>query len=29
MRTFMEIATVNDHRKKIAVLAVLTFLAMC
>lgn len=29
MRTFMEIVTVNDHRKKIAVLAVLTFLAMC
>jgi len=29
MRTFAEIVNMNDHRKKIALLAVLTFLAMC
>ncbi len=29
MRTFAEIVNINDHRKKIVLLAVLTFIAMC
>ena len=29
MRTFAEIVNVNSHRKQIAILAVLTFIAMC
>lgn len=29
MRTIAQIATMNDHRRKIALLAVLAFIAMC
>ncbi len=29
MRTFAEIVKMNDHRRQIAIIAVLTFIAMC
>lgn len=29
MKAFSDIIKINDHRKKIAILAVLTFIAMC